>query len=89
MLHLLHQRIGDSLVEAEAMDMIVYMREHEIISHREAVLIAAALSDKGITIPLSNKDKVRAGLMREMIASLLSHEAKKKNPQGGEQHGNV
>ena len=46
--------------------------------------MSAALRDKAIQIPLQNKDRIRAALLREMITALIA-----QGVQGGNQNGNV
>lgn len=84
MLHLMNQRIGEEISESAALDIIRHMAEDEMLFSREAALMSAALRDKAIQIPLQNKDRIRAALLREMITALIA-----QGVQGGNQNGNV
>ncbi len=84
MLHLMNQRIGEAISEASAQDIVRHMAEDGMLSSRETALMAAVLRDKAIQIPLQNKDRARATLLREMIAALIAHSV-----QGGNQNGHV
>jgi transcriptional regulator CtsR len=75
MLHLIHQRIGDELSQPTALDIIKYMMDHKIVSPREATLMMAALTDRAINIPIQNKDRIRANLLKEMVTSLIAQQA--------------
>lgn len=46
--------------------------------------MGAGLRDKAIQIPLQNKDRIRAALLREMMTALIAH-----GVQGGKSNGNV
>ena len=78
MLHLINQRIGDEISEIAALDILRHLAEDQMISHRELILMSAAVRDRAIQLPIQNKDRIRAGLLKEMITALIAYSA-----QGG------
>ncbi len=70
--YLLHQRIGDTLDEAGAMLLCRQLAEKEIVSPREASTMAAALSSRALSVPLTEalKDVLRAKIMKSMLLSI-------------------
>jgi len=78
MLHLINQRIGDEISEMAALDILRHLAEDQMISPRELLLMSSVIRDKAIALPIQNKDRIRAGLLREMITALIAH-----STQGG------
>lgn len=68
-------RIGDEISERDAQDVICRLVESGAVNPREGALMGAAVSDKALGIPMSIKDTVRAGILRQLILVLLSRGA--------------
>ncbi len=68
-------RIGEQISERDAQDVICRLVESEAVGVREGALMSAAVSDKALNIPALLKDKIRAGIMKQMLLVLLSKEA--------------
>ena len=70
--YLLHQRIGDTLDEAGAMLLCRQLAEKDIVSPLEASTMAAALSSRALSVPLTEalKDVLRAKIMKSMLLSI-------------------
>ena len=81
LMHLAYQRVGESLTMADGLNLVGAMADRKIITGREAALMAAAINDRGICIPLQNKDRIRAAIFKEMLAALIR--------QRGNENGNV
>lgn len=68
-------RIGEEISERDARDVICRLVESKAVSNREGALMHAAVSDKALNIPAMLKDKIRAGILKQMLIVLLSKEA--------------
>ena len=73
---LVTSRIGEEISERDAQDVICRLVESEGVTEREGALMSAAVSDKALSVPVSIKDIIRAGILRQLILTLLSKEAK-------------
>lgn len=67
-------RIGDSISERDAQDVICRLVESKAVNKREGALMSAAVSDKALGIPAMLKDNVRASILRQLVLVLLSEE---------------
>lgn len=68
---LLNQSISDGLGYKRAVQIIDRMEAEELLTEREARLLAAALCDKALVAPAVAKDGLRAGIMKNVICELL------------------
>jgi len=70
------QRIGQAISYEESLAILQRLHEADMLSLREARLMAAALNPKAMELPVSGqiKDVLRAGLLRNMLTSLLQSE---------------
>ena len=71
LLHLVQNQIGEEITEPAAKDTIRHLAEDKLITLREASLMMSVIDDKSIRISVQNKDRYRALLMKEMLASLI------------------
>jgi transcriptional regulator CtsR len=71
-LYLLKERIGNRISEQSARDIIYRLLEQDIITQREAIIMRAGLADKGIAIPSTLRDNVRASLLKAMLTAILT-----------------
>ncbi len=69
---LVTKRIGDEISERDALDVICRLVDSSAVTSREGALMSAAVSDKALSIPASVKDTIRAGILRQLILTLLS-----------------
>ncbi len=67
-------RIGESISERDAHDVICRLVDSKAVSRREGALMSAAVSDKSLGIPAMLKDRVRAGILKQLVLVLLSEE---------------
>ena len=72
LLYLIHERIGESIGETEAMHLIGQLRERELVSREGAQLMAAAISQRALSLPLPNalKDAARARILRSILLTV-------------------
>lgn len=74
LLQLITKRLGDSLSESDAHNILSRMEEQQIISKRESAIMKAAVQDKSIPIPSNMKDMIRARIFKAMILSIMNQE---------------
>lgn len=66
--------MGNSISQQSAEVFVSNFVDYNVISRREALIIRAALSDKVLgSIPLPERDAVRALILKNIITSLLAH----------------
>lgn len=83
MLHLLTQRIGDALTEAEAAGIIGNLLEQGAISRREAALIQAGMHSCSLPLSAQARGQLRAGIMKSMLLSLMKLEGMQQSQGEG------
>jgi transcriptional regulator CtsR len=69
---LTEELIGQSLTQQAGMAIIERLQEEEIITPREAALMKMAISRAVLTLETELRDKIRANLLKHMIAVVLS-----------------
>lgn len=69
LVYLLNERIGDSISLLSAGHLIQQLREREIVTPTEASLMAAAISQQSLSLPLPEelKDALRAKILKSML----------------------
>ena len=71
MMHIVNS-IGDSITSAEAGAVLGNMRERNMISDYDYLMISTALSDKSYAaVPQNIRDKLRASLMKNMLVTVI------------------
>ncbi|MFZ5974077.1 MAG: CtsR family transcriptional regulator [Bacillota bacterium] len=68
---LLTERIGETMDEKEANEIIGALLSCKVITSREAALMKAGVSDKAIIAPVSVRDAVRAMCLKSQVSALL------------------
>jgi transcriptional regulator CtsR len=68
-------RVGEEISERDAQDVICRLVESDAVTKREGALMKAAVLDKALNIPAMLKDRMRAGILKQMLLVLLSKEA--------------
>lgn len=64
--------MGDSISQQSAEVFVNNFMDYEVVSEREGLLLKAAVSDKALgSIAMPDRDIIRAGLLKNMLASLL------------------
>lgn len=72
LLRMLLEQINESISMMRAAAMISMLKEKGWISDREERIIAAALSDRSINVPMNIKDTVRAGILKNVLMVLFN-----------------
>jgi transcriptional regulator CtsR len=67
-------RIGESISERDALDVICRLVDSKAVGKREGALMSAAVSDKTLAIPAMLKDHVRANILKQLVLVSLSEE---------------
>ncbi|MGI5848724.1 MAG: CtsR family transcriptional regulator [Christensenellales bacterium] len=75
LLKLVTTRIGETISERDAADVICRLVENDVITEKEGALMGAAVSDKALCIPVMIKDRIRASILKQLVLVLLSQEA--------------
>lgn len=75
LLRLATQGIGDAVSETDARRIIDCLIDREVVTPREALLLEAAICAQAIAAPMAIKDRLRAGILKNMIIALLRGEA--------------
>lgn len=79
LLHLATQGIGEELTEVEAKRIVECLVEKRMVKPREARLMAAAISSKAVSAPMPIKDRLRSGILKQMIYALMQGGEEKKH----------
>ena len=69
LVYLLNERIGDSITVLSANHLIQQLKERDIVTSDEAALMAAAVSQQAISLPLpeERKNALRAKILKTML----------------------
>lgn len=68
---ILNRSIADGISYNRALQVLQRLTSNELLSEREARLIAAGITDKALIAPTMAKDGLRAGIMKNIILQLL------------------
>ncbi|MBO5500672.1 MAG: CtsR family transcriptional regulator, partial [Clostridia bacterium] len=76
LLYTLHERIGDSIDEHSAANLIQQLYERELASRSEALLMQSAISAQALSLPLpaDMKDSLRAKILKNMLMQIACKE---------------
>lgn len=74
---ILFEQIGDVISKMKAVSIINMLKEKDIITEREHILIKAAISDRSINTPMNIKDEVRANILKSMIIAIFNFDGRK------------
>ena len=74
LMYLVNERIGDSLEEDECLRLISQLKEAEVVTADEASLMAAAVSARALSVPLTDelKNAMRARIMKSMLMTIAA-----------------
>ncbi|MDD3839499.1 MAG: CtsR family transcriptional regulator [Clostridia bacterium] len=72
LLHLVSNRIGAAIPQNAAIQIVESLYEQELITEREMHIIKSAITDKAINAPSAIKDNIRAGILRNVLISIMS-----------------
>ena len=76
LLYLINKRIGATISQQEAQDIVTNIMERGIINEREAAIIEAGLLDKVISIPTNVRGVIRANMLKAMLVAVLKTQGK-------------
>ena len=84
LMHLINERIGDSISEMESVRLIQQLVETGAATRKEAEVMRAAISAQALSIPIPEqiKDAIRARTMKSMLLALARSSAQ----QGGQKN---
>ena len=74
LMYLVNERIGDSLTGEECIRLISQLKEAEVVTADEASLMAAAVSARALSVPLTDelKNAMRARIMKSMLMTIAA-----------------
>ena len=74
LMYLVNERIGDSLTGEECIRLISQLKDAEIVTAEEASLMAAAVSSRALSVPLTDelKNAMRARIMKSMLMTIAA-----------------
>lgn len=72
LLYMLHERVGDSIDALSASHLIQQLKERELVTRGEALLMASAVSPQALSLPVSAemKDALRAKILKNMLIEI-------------------
>ena len=70
-LNLINNSIGDSITYGNALSIIEHLKETHTISEKESEIIKISLNDRTL-VSVDDKNKVRADILRGILAVILS-----------------
>lgn len=78
-MHILNHRLTGPLTKLAAGQLLESLCIKEIISLREAGIMAAGLTDKAIAVPSGIKDNIRCNILRSMLIKIMEIDRASKN----------
>ena len=69
---LILDQVGNAIGKMEATGIINVLKNKELITERESMIMRTAISDRIINTPISIKDDVRANILKGMIIALFN-----------------
>lgn len=72
--------IGDSISGSEARAVVTRLSEEKMISEREKEILNAVINRYNLAVPLPERDRLRARILKAVITAIMDFEARK----GGE-----
>ena len=74
LMYLINERIGDSLEEDECLRLISQLKEQQIVTADEAMLMASSLNTRAMAVPIPDavKDSLRAKMMKSMLMTIAA-----------------
>ena len=73
LLEVLERHVGTQIGANEAFGVIGRLEEQKLVSRREGMLMRAAVSNRAISLPVTAKDHLRAGILRSMILAIMAN----------------
>ncbi|MBF8983443.1 CtsR family transcriptional regulator [Lutibacter sp. B2] len=69
---LILDQVGNSIGKMKATGIINVLKNRELITERECIIMRAAISDRTINTPVNIKDDIRANIVKGMIIALFN-----------------
>ncbi len=69
---LIKEAVGESITKNKAYNIIKGLREQDIISEREEAIMKASIEDTALSVVNTDRNKLRASILRNMILVLFS-----------------
>lgn len=79
---LLAQHVGDRIDQDRALHLVLRLLESGFLTHREAAMLAAAVDRRCLAVPLPERDRLRARLVKAMILTLFRQDQGEQAARG-------
>lgn len=73
-LNTLLSRVGNSIDEDSAMAIVAHLKDRNMLTEREALLMRSALQENALALPINAKDILRAAVMRNMLRQVFKNQ---------------
>lgn len=71
LLDALLNRVGNSVTEETANAILINLKEHNLITRNEMLIMRAGISRNALALPVSAKDVLRAAVFRNMLVQVF------------------
>ena len=71
LLDALLNRVGNSVSEETANAILINLKEHDLITQNEMLIMRAGISRNALALPVSAKDVLRAAVFRNMLVQVF------------------
>lgn len=71
LLDALLNRVGNSVTEETANAILINLKEHNLITQNEMLIMRAGISRNALALPVSAKDVLRAAVFRNMLVQVF------------------
>ena len=66
-------QVGDSILENEAIDLIIRLYNKDLLTEKEVIIIKSAISDKTLRMDREDNNIVRANVLKMIFLNLMSY----------------
>lgn len=78
LMYLIHERIGQTITEAEATRLIGQLADRKVVTEAEADIMRSAISASALSLPIPDpmKDALRASSLKSMLTTVARQDRK-------------
>ena len=69
--NIINNIVGDAITENKAYEIVDALEEEEVITRRESEIVKASISDRALSCDVSNKNQLRASVLRNVLLVLV------------------
>lgn len=71
------ENVGDELTSKRMNQILMHLRDEDILTDKELILIKTALSDEALSVPIIMKDKLRANAFKCVLIELMKEQGER------------